>query len=394
MKHNKIDVVVKYFVPVAAGIETNILETYSILAQKGWDITIHTSQNTLTEKDCLPAQDTIRGLKIKRYPFRTFGYWPHIDFKNTDLVCLHNFDIFPHVRILFYTLILKLQAKKSFGLILTPHGGYTPEWSIFSPLKRYIKQLYHRTLGALLINAVVDYMRAVSTWELQEIIGYGIRKKIVGLISNGIEDDAYANLEAEASKEIKHVVKQLGTYIIQIGRIYVIKNYETAIRALIHIPSHVKYVIAGPVGDDTYKQKLTNLIKELHLEDRVIFLGVIRGIDKYYLIRHAQMMVHMAIWESFCNVVHEGLSQGLICIVANNTALPLLIRDGVNGYCIDTYDVDGVAKKINYVLKHKNTPELIAMAERNRKFGLETSWTSVAEKMHKVYITISHKKLC
>ena len=35
-----IDVITKYFVPVVAGIETNILETYSVLVQKGWKVLI------------------------------------------------------------------------------------------------------------------------------------------------------------------------------------------------------------------------------------------------------------------------------------------------------------------------------------------------------------------
>ena len=41
----KIHVITKYFYPVAAGIETNILETYSVLVKKGWDVTVHTSKD-------------------------------------------------------------------------------------------------------------------------------------------------------------------------------------------------------------------------------------------------------------------------------------------------------------------------------------------------------------
>lgn len=385
-KHwKRIHIVVKYFYPVAAGIETNILETYSILAKKGWRILLHTSQDTLTEKNVLKKQDDIRGIRVRRYPFRLWGYIPRIPWQTTDIVCIHNFNIVPHSYIMVYTLILKLFGRKRYSLVLIPHGGYNPEWSVFPKFQGFIKRTYHKTVGKWLINLSVDGIRAVSDWEKNALIAEGIKPGLVTMISNGIEHEAYADVDRLASVKIKETVKKIGSYIIQIGRIYPIKNYETTIRALALLPNNIKYVIAGPLADESYIRSLNKLISELKLEDRVIFAGVIRGIDKYYLIKHAEMMVHMAIWESFCNVVHEGLSQGLVCIVANNTALPLLIKDGIHGYCVDTHDYKAVADKIKYVINTKTSKEITEMIERNRIFGLKHSWKSVAYSLEKFY---------
>lgn len=382
-------IIVKYFYPVAAGIETNILETHSKLVKKGWDITIHTSKDTLTEKNCLGDEDIIQGIKVKRYQFNQYSYFPKIDWENADAICLHNFNVVPHLYILIYSLILKILGKKKFALFLTPHGGFNPEWKVFPRFGGFVKKLYHFTIGTLLINLVVDGVRAVSLWEKAEIISKRVNPEKVIVIDNGIEDEAYLDVEKEASQEIKDKVKSYGKYIIQIGRVYPIKNYETTIKALAKVPTDINYVIAGPLdyvmGKATYKENLDELIRELNLQKRVFFAGVIRGTDKYYLIKKAQMMVHMAIWESFCNVVHEGLSQGLVCIVANNTALPFLIKDRVNGYCVDTYDSDGVAGKINYVLQNKNSKNIREMHVRNREYGLENSWRKVADKIDKFY---------
>ena len=178
-----------------------------------------------------------------------------------------------------------------------------------------------------MINASVDGVRAVSEWERNEIVSKRVASNRVVTISNGVEDEAFMNVELLATPEIKERVRDWGTYILQVGRVYPIKNYETTIRAMTLVPKHIQYVIAGPVGDMAYKNKLIELIHELGLDGRVHFAGVVRGVDKYYMIKKAAMMVHMALWESFCNVVHEGMSQGLVCIVANNTALPLLILD-------------------------------------------------------------------
>ncbi len=382
-----IDVVTKYFYPVAAGIETNIMETYSVLAEMGWDVTIHTTQSTLTERNTLQAGDEMmRGLRVRRYPWGISSFHPQIDWSGTDLVCLHNFNVVPHLWLMLRSLWLKKRNLKNFGLIVTPHGGFNPEWSIFPPLVARAKQTYHYTLGTLLVNAVADGVRAVSEWEKQEMVSKGIRKDLVEVISNGIEDEAAWDLEREASPAIKQRVNELGDYLIQIGRIYPIKNYETTIRALPLLPERIKFVIVGPVADQNYVADLERLAAELGASDRVVFFGVVRGADKYYLIKHAQMMVHMAIWESFCNVVHEGLSQGLICIVANNTALPYLIKDGVNGYVVDTQDWRSLARRINFVLANQESPLLLEMKRRGREFGLEDTWRKVAGRMHSLYL--------
>lgn len=394
--NKKVEVITKYFHPVSAGIETNTLETYSVMAKKGWDVTIHTSADTYLEKNSLPKNESLRGLKIKRYPFNSeiLGYMPEIDWDKTDAVCLHNFNM-SHFRILVKALYLKLIGKKHFALIVTPHGGFNPEWSIFDFKTRLIKKSYQYILGTLMVDLVADGVRAVSEWERKEMIKKGILKNKIRLITNGLEDEAYMDVDKLASKAIKKTVKDLGNYIIQVGRVYPIKNYETTIKALVNTPKNLKYVIVGPIQVDeknkNYKEELDKLIKELGLSNRVFFLGVIKGVDKYYIVKHAKAMVHMAVWESFCNVVHEALSQGLICIVANNTALPLLIKNGINGYTVETKNSIKLAEKINYVLSNYNTSKLKKIRNANMKIGAESSWTFVADKMDKFYTELINK---
>ena len=141
-------------------------------------------------------------------------------------------------------------------------------------------------------------------------------------------------------------------------------------------------------GSGKYLSLLKNLALKLGVSDRLIFAGVVRGVDKYYLIKHASLMVHMALWESYCNVVHEGLSQGLVCIVSGVYALPYLIKDGINGYCLPQYDYSALADKINYVLSHSRSREISAMRRRNRLVGRNESWSATAGKMAEYYLSI------
>lgn len=387
----KIDIIVKYYYPVAAGIETNIMETYSSLVDKA-DITIHTSVDSLTQKNVYPKNDSHRGIAINRYPYKLLGYWPSIDWNKSDIVCLHNSNVFPHTQILLYVWLRRKFGLKTPKMFLTPHGGFNPEWSIFPLSVRILKRLYHESFGVWMLNHTVDRIRAVSQWEMDEMVKTGVKKEKVEVISNGVEDEAFTNLEKTASSEIKKTVKMLGTYVIQIGRIYSIKNYETTIRALALTPSSVNYAIVGPVGNEQYLEKIKALIDQLGLQNRVFFLGVVRGVDKFYLIRHATAMVHMAIWESFCNVVHEALSQGVPCIVANNTALPLLITDKVNGYCIETRDYKEVARRILYIVKKYDTQTIKKMRKVNKERGSHMRWSNTANRMYELYSQIITKE--
>lgn len=391
----KIAVITKYFYPVAAGIETNIMETYAVLIEQGWEVTVYTSRDTLIERNILPAGEcTIRGIKVLRYPLAKFFFLPPIPYRNFSVVALHNCNIVPHFLVMARTLIAMLFGRKTYSLILTPHGGFNPEWTVFPRIQAWIKMTIQFTLGVFLINRAVDGVRAVSEWEKTEMMKKGLREENIIVIDNGIEDEAYGDVEASASEEIKQKVSALGEYIIQVGRIYPIKNYETMIRALPLIPERITFVVVGPVGDSQYLQRLKDLALELGVSERVVYFGVVRGTDKYYLIKKARMMVHMAIWESFCNVVHEGLSQGLVCIVANNTALPLLVKDSVNGFCLPTKDHLVLAETINRVESHFDDNEFVTMRVRNREYGLLNSWRQVAGRMDRFYLgTFADKEI-
>lgn len=384
IQRKRVDVITKYFYPVAGGIENNIMQTYAVLQRDlGWDVTIHTSRNTYTEKNSLAPEETMSGIKIKRYETGAFGIRPDIDWRNTDVIALHNFDVF-FLRYLLKAFFLKMTGRKKFALIVTPHGGFSPEWSMFSPAARFVKKLYTYTLGAWLINLAADGMRAVSEWERLEELKY-IDPAKVHLIDNGLEDDAYKNIDALASEEIKREVESYGKYIIQVARVYPIKNIETTIQALAHLPKDITFVVVGQLQDAEYEKKLKALIAKLDLSDRVIFAGVIRGVDKYYLMRHAVAMVHMALWESFCNVVNEGLSQGTPCVVSDVYALPYLVQDGVNGFCIPVYDDKKVAEKILWLTDPSNAAGVQKMRDANKVFATGKSWKDVAQKMDTLY---------
>jgi glycosyltransferase involved in cell wall biosynthesis len=388
----RIDIVSRYFYPVAAGIENNIMKTYAPMVKRGFEVVVHTGKNTYTQKNILASDAKINKIKIKRYNWISFfGFWPQIDWKNTDIICLHNFDVMPHFLIMLYAGFLKLTNKKNFTLLVIPHGGYSPEWPLFGILARAIKWTYHRTLGVLLLNYAVDGVRAVAYWEKAEMKKAGVRGDKINVITNGIEAEAYIDIDKQVSDRIKKSVDELGDYIIQGGRIYEIKNQLTAIKALAQLESKTKLVLLGPCQDQDYKNKLDKIIKDLKLKDRVIFAGVIRGVDKYYYLKKAKLMVHMALWEGNCNFINEAWSQNLLCVVADSKGLNEQISDNKNGYLIEKYDHKKLADKIEYILNNINSEKHNDMRKINMKYVNDNSWEKVSLKVEKFYLKSLNK---
>jgi glycosyltransferase involved in cell wall biosynthesis len=177
-------------------------------------------------------------------------------------------------------------------------------------------------------------------------------------------------------------------YLVQVGRIDHVKNYETVLRALPHTSNNIKYIIVGKIiANDPYYQKLQKMIQELSLQNRVIFLGELSGISKYYVIDNSIIMVHMSKSESFGNTVKEALVRGIPCIVANNSNLKYLVHDNITGYLIDTYDHLSLAKKINYIYDNNNHAEYNQLKSNLKKETKSKTWAHTALEVLNLYAT-------
>lgn len=363
---------------MAAG-QTNMRETYSRLARSGWNVSVHATRDSFSEKDCFLEKEIVQGIKVMRYRSYGYGYGflPKLNFRDNGIIRIHNFHLLPNFSILMYCFLLKLLKRKSFILIFTPHGGFTPDWSIFPKWQVVIKRSIHY-IATFFIKSTVDGIIAVSDCEKKQIIQRGIKPELIKVIYNGIEKEAYEDIEIETNKKTKELVENLGQYIIQVGTVCPRKNQEVVIKALPFLSADIKFAVVGPFEDDEYFRRLQDLIEKSKLQNRVIFVGIMTGYDKYYLMRYAQVIVHMAKDEIYGNVVHEGMSQGCICVVSKDTAVTEFIKEGINGYHADPYDHRDVAGKLNFVLENQRKANVRSIKRNNVKVTRDHSWDNTA----------------
>ena len=377
----KIHIITNYFYPVIGGIEKSILNTYSRLPESEFKVILHTSRDSYGEKNVYKKYETIKGIELRRYKSTWFGFWPKINWDDADIINLHNFNIFPHLLIMLFSLWRRLNFNKNFELILHPHGGYMPKWEEFKGLGASIKRLYHQSLGKWLICLAVDRVRAVSAWEAKVMKTMGAGKRFV-VIPAGINDMAFEKPGLSLDDNFKKRVEGFGRYILLVGKIDRKKNHKTVIKALEKVPEDIKCIIAGKKCDENYIQELKAEIVALGLEERVLALGHVSEPEKCYLVFRSMLMVHIPENECYGLAAREAMATGALMIVSRDTGMEEL----KNVTSINPKSDTELAKTINVLaaISHDERQSRISQGKEEMKTN---SWEAVSLRFKDLFKT-------
>jgi len=122
-------------------------------------------------------------------------------------------------------------------------------------------------------------------------------------------------------------------------------------------------------GDGKRKPLLVNLVKQLHIEKYVEFVGYVSPLEAKELMQDADVFVHHSITtdngnqEGIPNALMEAMAMELPVISTYHSGIPELVTDGINGYLVKERDVDTYALRMADILnwgKMKINREVIA----------------------------------
>lgn len=137
-----------------------------------------------------------------------------------------------------------------------------------------------------------------------------------------------------------------GKKILHVGRISFEKEIDMIIRAMSDIDAELLIIGSGP-----QKKELEQLTEDLHLTDKVRFLGFVPDEDLPYAYACADMLVSCSAFETQGLSVLEAMASGIPCACRNARAFKSIIRDGENGFLFD--DERGCADAVRKCL-HAN----------------------------------------
>lgn len=144
------------------------------------------------------------------------------------------------------------------------------------------------------------------------------------IINNAIELSKFEyNINYRNIIRKKHGIKETTKVIGNIGRFTNQKNHFFIIDLFNEIQKEEKNVILMLIGDGELKSEIERKVKLLHLEDKVIFTGIVPNVNEYY--SAFDLFILPSLWEGLPVVGIEAQVSGLKCFFSENIDRNIII---------------------------------------------------------------------
>ncbi len=188
------------------------------------------------------------------------------------------------------------------------------------PILRLLWPLYKRI-----------YLRADSIKVIGTFLAFSVREMgyagPIEVIPNGVDFKRFSGQVPETRlNELKarFEKKPDDIFLFTASRLVLSRGVEDAIEALVHLPSNVKFLIAGD-GED--REKLGHIVRGLSVADRVVFAGhVAPGAIPAYL-QISDIFVRPSIIEAFGIAFVEAFAAGIPVIATPVGGIPDFLSD-------------------------------------------------------------------
>ncbi|MBD3724031.1 MAG: glycosyltransferase family 4 protein [Campylobacterales bacterium] len=182
---------------------------------------------------------------------------------------------------------------------------------------------------------------------------YKIPEEKITVIPRGVDPEKFNpnNINKQFIADFKKQYDLENKFIVStIGRITQLKDLETFIHSVDIVKKTIpqlKALIVGGVHKDKedYFESLKKLVKELGLENEIIFTGSQSNIAEIYTLSDVVVSASKKP-ESFGRSVAEAIAMNTPVIATNHGGVKDIIIDGKNGFLVDVGNTDELALKI------------------------------------------------
>ena len=260
-----------------------------------------------------------------------------IDKNNIDIIHFH------WTRDIATVVLARVLSNKKPKLIQSRHMTMT----------RFKDDFYHKWLykNISMIHAVTYQVKT----QLEKFIPEDIRPKIE-MVYLGVNESTFNNKEILKLKEQYNLKDEFLVGIV--GRIEEGKGQYLLIDAIAKL-SHlnIKALIVGHTMDDSYILKLKNKIKDLNIENKIIFTGFTKNVNEH--MRLCDITVLATPKETFGLVVIESMINKTPVIATANGGPLEIIDDNHDGLLFNRTSED-LANKIELLYHDKNLKDQLS----------------------------------
>lgn len=248
--------------------------------------------------------------------------------------------------------------------------------------EKFLVALYKNLWVKTFLPSVIHFV-TVGNETIRLLEEINIPQEKITFIPNGIDTTKFKSSATRADLG-KFLEKNLdGKYVLLTsGRLARRKGVAWFVRNVMpNLPENVLYIVAGDGPD---KKNILDAIREKKLEERVRAIGY-KGNDVRDMLFHTcDVFVQPNIkiegdLEGFGLSVIEAAYCGIPVVAAHLEGLKDAIKDGQNGFSIETEDADGYVKKINELLADDDARK--KFGQRARQYVIDNfAWDKIAKK--------------
>lgn len=280
---------------------------------------------------------------------------------------------------------LPLLGRVKFALFLFEIPDYRIELMRRSgriSLYTRLSQSYNRFFFRKSLNKAGIIMASSRSTKTDLIRKYGIEEKKIRVVYPAADEQFCVGTDERDLWNTRRRYNADSGYVLHISTNDPRDNTAAVIRAFkkaqpgLKIPK--KLIICGGGSEG---MGLKRLVKELNLENDVIFIGYLLPQELAFLYRAADLFIDPSLYEGFGFQVVEAMACGIPVITSNVTSLPEIVGDA--GILLFPDDVDGLAAALISVLTDSGLRE--AMCRKSLERARFFSWEKTAQETLAVY---------
>ncbi|MBW1839478.1 MAG: glycosyltransferase family 4 protein, partial [Deltaproteobacteria bacterium] len=242
----------------------------------------------------------------------------------------------------------------------------------------------------IFMERITSLITAKSIAVSKANIEKGVNKKIftrdkVILIRSGIDIEKFQTVKL--SREKKRMELGFDAGIPLVAMIACFKPQKSPLN-FVRVAKIVSAEISKArfllIGNGVLRSKVEELIEVLSIEDRTLLLGWRRDIPE--IMNCIDILVLTSLWEGLPRVFPQAMASGIPVVATGVDGIPEAIQDGVNGFLLPPGDIDGMAAKIIYLIRHPEKAR--EMGEKGKRLVGEFDIWRMLEQQEELYANL------
>ena len=251
------------------------------------------------------------------------------------------------------------------------------------------KEINHKK-GSLLNKRVlkvlnnVDYVISNSQFTKNLAINYGVNSEKIIVINPGVEP--LKEIDLKSLEEAENLFQNKSPRLITVSRFEKRKNHEKIIMSLRNLKQLYPNIFYVCIGYGEEEENIKNLVKELNLENHVLFLKNITQELKNALLAKSNVFVMPSIVykksvEGFGIAYIEAAQHGLPSIGGKDGGEADAIKHNETGLICDGNNLEEIYSSIDLILKNNSYKTFI---NKTKEFAKKFEWDNIVQNYLKI----------